>query len=177
MRPPFHLGRFFALFNPCPAEKLPLRQTLRRAAARFRPRKMISPNAGMAVVLTIFVQFSKWCELAQIRAKTTLACNSCALRLLFVFIPFTGKLEISNFQKVILQIKLHRSLQRYRLQFMEDMKLFFTRTVVRLIHLAPKASRRTAHQYLTNLVVFSVKIRFEAKPEAVRRTLMPPSGG
>jgi len=35
-------------------------------------------------------------------AQTTLACKLCALRLLFVFIPFAGELELSNFQKVIL---------------------------------------------------------------------------
>ncbi|CUX50038.1 hypothetical protein AGR6A_Cc80389 [Agrobacterium sp. NCPPB 925] len=30
-----------------------------------------------------------------------MTCNSCAIRLLFVFIPFTVKLGISNFQKVM----------------------------------------------------------------------------
>ncbi|CVI55575.1 conserved hypothetical protein [Agrobacterium deltaense NCPPB 1641] len=37
MRPPFHLGRFFALLNPCPAEKLPLRQTTPSRSGTFSP--------------------------------------------------------------------------------------------------------------------------------------------
>ncbi|CUX23393.1 hypothetical protein AGR7C_Cc160159 [Agrobacterium deltaense Zutra 3/1] len=79
----------------------------------------------------------------QIRAQTTLACNSCALRLLFVFIPFTRKLEISNFQKVILQINLYTNLQRYSCRFMRDMKFLFMPTFARLIHFAPEAPWRT----------------------------------
>ncbi|CUX11782.1 exported hypothetical protein [Agrobacterium genomosp. 13 str. CFBP 6927] len=54
--------------------------------------------------MSILIQFRKRRILEEILAKTTFACILCALRLLFVFIPFTDELGISNFQKVILQI-------------------------------------------------------------------------
>jgi hypothetical protein len=103
---PFHAMPFSSgTLRSSPEPRKRKNQYLRRIGTlqpRFHPRKMISQNRAHTGCIEYFHPLFKNCaERPSKQAETTLACISCALRLLFVFIPFTDYLAATNFQKVI----------------------------------------------------------------------------
>ncbi|AAL42258.1 hypothetical protein F3P66_08060 [Agrobacterium fabrum] len=62
MRPPFPSRKPLRSLEPLPGQKSLPRKVHRPAAVAFCPRKMISPNTGIRILLTISVQFLKVVE-------------------------------------------------------------------------------------------------------------------